>query len=281
MPTFATPEPISVELDLVVGDARIIASDRTDTVVTVHPTDEHAEIDRRAADQTTVDFTAGRLLVKAPKQRSLSLWGRPGSVDVTVEIPTGSTVRGTSSVTGFRTIGRLGECRFRTATGDIDLEHTGRLDLHTAVGAVEVGTVDGDVDVSTGSGRIRLDQVNGNAILKNSNGESWVGEVTGDVRVKSANGAITVGRGNGDITAHTAMGDVRVHDVVRGTTSLQTAFGEIEIGIHTGTAALLDVSTHFGRIRNDMAASDGPAASEEKLEVRARTSYGDVVVHRV
>ena len=36
MPTFETPDPISVTIDIV-GDARITASDRTDTVVTVRP----------------------------------------------------------------------------------------------------------------------------------------------------------------------------------------------------------------------------------------------------
>ena len=39
MPTFDTPEPISVSLELGVGDIRIVAGDRTDTVVEVRPTD--------------------------------------------------------------------------------------------------------------------------------------------------------------------------------------------------------------------------------------------------
>jgi hypothetical protein len=280
MPTFATPEPISVEIDLAVGDARITATDRADTVVSIRPSDDSVEADRRAAEQTIVDFAAGRLLIKAPKQRTLNLWGKPGSVDVLIELPTGSRVRGTSAVSAFNCVGRLGECRFKTATGDVHVEHTGPLDLRTAAGSVDVDTVDGDADVSTGSGRIRLREINGNATVKNSNGECWVGEIDGDLRVNTANGGILIGRANGDITAHTAMGDVRVNDVVRGASSLQTAFGEIEIGIHAGTAALLDVSTHFGRVRNNMATTDGPAPSEEKLEVHARTSYGDVVIHR-
>ena len=39
MPTFETPEPISVSLELGVGDVRIAASERTDTVVEVRPSD--------------------------------------------------------------------------------------------------------------------------------------------------------------------------------------------------------------------------------------------------
>ena len=37
MPTFDTPNPISVEVELGVGDIRIEASDRTETVVEVRP----------------------------------------------------------------------------------------------------------------------------------------------------------------------------------------------------------------------------------------------------
>ncbi len=67
MPKFETPEPISVSVALVVGDLRIIASDRNDTVVVVSPNDSSSEGDVKAAEQTRVEFSQGRLLVKAPK----------------------------------------------------------------------------------------------------------------------------------------------------------------------------------------------------------------------
>ena len=44
----------------------------------------------------------------------------------------------------------------------------------------------------------------------------------------------------------------------RGSVSLKTGFGEIEIGIHAGTAARLDVSTQFGHVRNLMDAASAP-----------------------
>ena len=70
MPTFDTPEPISVTIDLAVGDVRIIASDRADTVVDVRPSDASNEDDVKAAEQTRVEYADGQLLVKAPKLRS-------------------------------------------------------------------------------------------------------------------------------------------------------------------------------------------------------------------
>jgi DUF4097 and DUF4098 domain-containing protein YvlB len=280
MPTFDTPEPISAVVDLVVGDARITASDRGDTVVDIRPSDGSHEQDVRAAEQTRVEYTAGRLLVRAPRQRSLSIFGRPGSIDVTIDLPTGSHVHGDASVAAFHGAGRLGECRVKTAAGDIQLEDTGPLDLNTGAGAITVDRVAGPAEVSTGSGRVRLREIDGSAVIKNSNGDSWVGEVAGDLRVNAANGDISVDHANADVNASTANGDVRVGGVRRGSASLKTSFGEIDVGIQAGTDARLDVHTEFGHIRNHMDASEGPRPSDQTVEVRARTSYGDIVIHR-
>jgi hypothetical protein len=54
MPTFDTPEPISVSLEIGVGDIQIAASDRADTVVEVRPTDPRKAADVQAAEQTRV-----------------------------------------------------------------------------------------------------------------------------------------------------------------------------------------------------------------------------------
>jgi hypothetical protein len=280
MPTFDTPEPISAVVELVVGDARITASDRDDTVVEVRPSDGSHEPDVRAAEQTRVEYSAGRLLVKAPKQRSLGMFGKPGSIDVTIGLPAGSHVYGDASVAAFHGAGRLGECRVKTAAGDIQLEHTGPLDLNTGAGAIVVDQVAGPAEVSTGAGRVRLREIDGTAVIKNSNGDSWVGEVSGDLRVNAANGSISVDHASADINARTANGDVRIGGVTRGSASLKTSFGEIEIGIHDGTAARLDVHTQFGRIHNHLDASDGPGPSDQTVEVSARTSYGDIVIRR-
>ena len=67
MPTFDTPQPISVTLDVGMGDIQVVASDRTDTVVDVRPSDPAKKSDVTAAEQTRVEYASGRLLVKAPK----------------------------------------------------------------------------------------------------------------------------------------------------------------------------------------------------------------------
>lgn len=263
MPAFDTPEPISVTVDLGVGDVRIAASDRADTVVDVRPTDELNEPDVRAAEQTRVEYTAGRLLVMGPKQRGLGLFSKPGSVDVTIELPAGSQLQGDAGVAAFHCAGRLGACRVKTGVGDITMDRLA-----------------GPADISTSTGELHLGQIDGSAVIKNANGDCWVGEITGDLRAHTSNGDISVGRAGAGVAASSAYGDVRISEITRGSASLKTSFGEIEIGIRAGTAARLDVSTKFGRVLNDLAAAEGPGASDETAEVHASTSYGDILIRR-
>jgi DUF4097 and DUF4098 domain-containing protein YvlB len=278
MPAFATPEPISVTIELGMGDARIIASDRTDTVIEVRPRDDSKASDVRAAEQTRVEYSSGRLLVKTPRQRNFL--GRGSPVDVTIELPAGSHVQGDSGMGDFGCEGHLGECRFKTGMGNIRLDDTGELHLKTGMGNIAVDRASGDADVTTGSGEVRIGKIGGAAVIKNSNGDTVVGEVTGDLRVKSANGRISVDRAHASIIAKTANGNVRIGEVVRGAIVLETAAGELEVGIREGTAAWLDVSSQYGRVRNSLDEAGSPEQSEATVEVRARTSYGDIKIHR-
>ena len=92
--TFDTPEPISVTVDVVVGDVRITAADRRDTVVDVQPSDPASREDVKAAEQTRVECVSGHLLVKAPKLRTWSIRSHGGSIDVTIALPAGSDMHG-------------------------------------------------------------------------------------------------------------------------------------------------------------------------------------------
>lgn len=280
MPTFDTPEPISVTIDLAVGDVHLVAEERDTTTVEVRPGDASREADNRAVEQAKVEYAAGGLRIKTPRQHGLGFFGKPGSVEVTICLPSGSHVRGGTSVGAFRADGRLGECRIKTSVGDVDLDQAGSLDATTSGGTVGVAHVAGHAEVSTGSGRVRLGVIEGTAVVKNSNGDTWIGEVTGEARVSASNGDIAVDHAGAGVTATTANGHVRIGEVVRGASSLKTACGEIEIGVRAGTAAQLDASTQFGQVRNDLDISTGPEPSDETAKVLARTSYGDILIRR-
>jgi DUF4097 and DUF4098 domain-containing protein YvlB len=281
MPTFDTPGPVSVTISLGVAEMRITASDRSDTIVDVRPRDGGSNDDVRAAEQTRVEYADGRLLVKGPKTwRRYSPFSDGGSVDLVIEVPDGSSLQGDAAMGALRCEGRLGDCSFKTAVGDIVLGQAGAVRLSTSAGDITVDRADGNAEITTASGAVRIGSAGGAAVIKNSNGGSWVGDAAGDVRIVAANGDITVRRASASATAKTANGTIRVGEVIRGSAQLETAFGDVEIGIGDGTAAKLDVSTHYGAVRNEMDAADGPAPADETADVRARTAFGDIVIHR-
>jgi DUF4097 and DUF4098 domain-containing protein YvlB len=280
MPTFDTPEPISATVEPVVGHVRIIASDRTDTIVDVHPSDASNPSDVKAAEQTRVEFSGGTLSVRAPQIRLFDVSNKTRSIEVTIELPAGSRVHGSTGLGDLHGTGRLGECRFKSGTGHIQLDHTGELHLHTAFGNVVVERVAGNAEITTGSGQVRVAELDGTAVVKNSNGDTTIGTVTGSVRVRAANGAITVERAADAVDAKTANGSVKVHEVVRGSVALETGMGDIEVGIREDTAAWLDVKTRFGRVHNTMDATDAPETASDNVEVRAHTSFGEITVRR-
>ena len=281
MPTFDTPEPISVTVELGVGDLRIVASDRTDTLVEVRPSDPAKKADVTAAEQTRVEYAGGRLLIKAPKNwRQYTFRGDGESVDVQVELPAGSQLRGETGVAALRCRGRLGECRYKTGIGDIQLDQAGAVQLRTGVGDITVERAGGDAELTTGSGSVRIDRIDGTAVVKNSNGDTWIGRVTGDLRVNAANGRISVHQASATVAAKSANGDVRLGEVAHGTVDAQTAMGKVEIGIRDGAAAWLDLNTRYGTVRNDLDAAERPGPGEDAVEVRARTAFGDITIHR-
>lgn len=277
MPVYETPQPISAVLKLVSADTKVIASDRTDTRVDVQPRHPGSSLDVKAAEETIVEFTNGTLTVKAPKPNRL--WGRTGTIEVTVELPSGSNVSCQSATGDVVTEGRLGQCRFKTASGDFQLEHTGALELDTPHGDVTIGQVEGNASVSTG-GSMRIDAITGSARIKNIAGDTWVGACTGEASFNTASGDIVVAKAEQSVTARTAAGDVRLLDVVRGTMSIQAATGELEVGIRAGSAAWLDVNTLIGSVNNVMTSTEVGGDAPETVKVTARTFNGNILVHR-
>ena len=281
MPTFETPEPISVTVEVGVGDIRIAASDRADTIVEVRPSDPAKKVDVTAAEQTRVEYAGGRLLIKGPKGwRHFSPWGGSESIDVQINLPAGSDVQAEAGVAAFRCTGRLGQCQYKTGAGDIHVDHAGPVKLRTHAGDITLDRASGHVEVTSGSGAVWVGAVDGTAVLKNSNGDTRVGKVTGDLRVSAANGKIVVDESHATVAAKTANGDVRLGGVAGGPVLAETAMGKVDIGIVDGVAAWLDVNTRFGNVRNDMDAVERPDPDEDAVEVRAQTAFGDIVIGR-
>ncbi|MFF0885021.1 DUF4097 domain-containing protein [Streptomyces sp. NPDC003456] len=277
MPSFDTPEAISVTAHVYAGSVQFVAGERLDTVVEVRPRDPKKDLDVRAADQTEITYASGALTVRTPKA---GLLGRSGTVDVSVELPTGSHVDVTGAAGTVLGEGRLGEVRVRTTAGDVRLDTTGPLHLTSSHGSVSVERVEGAAEITSSTGNVRVGTLDGPAVLKNSHGTTTVGAVTGELRVNGAHGAVDIARAEESVTGTTTHGHVRLCDVARGDVRLETSNGSIEVGIREGTAAWLDVSSNRGHVRNALAASEAPERSEDTVRVRARTNWGDIDVRR-
>ncbi|MGW1025201.1 DUF4097 family beta strand repeat-containing protein [Streptomyces sp. NPDC002577] len=277
MPSFDTPEPISVTAYLYAGSIRFIAGDRLDTVVEVRPRAPKKDLDVRSADQTDVAYASGVLTVTTPKA---NLLGRGGTVDVTVELPTGSRIEMTGAGANVLGEGRLGEVRVKTSAGDVRLDTTGPLNLTASHGSITVDRVEGMAEITSSTGNVRVGTVDGPAVLKNSHGTTTVGAVSGELRVSGANGGIDIARAEASVTGTTTNGYLRVAEVACGNVQLETSNGPIEVGIREGTAAWLDVSSNNGQVRNTLAASEAPEQTEDTVKVRARTNWGNIDVLR-
>ncbi|NUS73019.1 MAG: DUF4097 family beta strand repeat protein [Corynebacteriales bacterium] len=277
MPTFDTSEPIFLTLEFDVGNVRVNASKRADTIVDVQPTNAAEDLDVRCAEQTKVSFSNGKLLVKGPKKRSP--FGRHGSIEVNIELPIGSDIQGSGSAVDFSCTGRLGDCKFKTSVGHIQVEEAGTVQLKSDHGNIDVERASGHAEIY-GMGRIHIRSVSGVATIKNGNGDTTIGEAAGPVRANAANGRINVDIARSDVDAKSANGSIRIGDITRGQIVLQAAAGDLEVGIRESTAAWLDLKTHLGTVSNSLARTDGPGASKETAEVRARTAIGDIVIRR-
>jgi DUF4097 and DUF4098 domain-containing protein YvlB len=280
MPTFDTPNPINATITVVGGTIRISAGDAGATTVTVEPTDASNPEDRKAAEQTRVEYTNGHLLVRTPKLRSWVPRNSGGSVDVTIVLPAASAVHAGGALADFVLDGPLGDVRLKTGLGHAQVEHAATLTVKTGIGDVSVDRVTGHADIASGSGEVRVRTLDATAVIKNSNGDTWIGSAAGDLRVSAANGSIAIDAARASVVAKSANGDVRLGEAVRKSVVLETSIGDLEVGIPAGTAAWLDVRAAAGKVHNSLDAAAAPDATAETVEVRARTTVGDVVIRR-
>ncbi|MBO0730890.1 MAG: hypothetical protein J2P57_16665 [Acidimicrobiaceae bacterium] len=280
MPTFDTPAPITVTVNVPVAAVDIAASERTDTVVEVVPSHPSRPGDVAAAEETQIDFGNGRLRVVQPRRLRPPWFGDAGSVDVHISLPSGSDATGEMAAGSWRTTGSLGACRITTASGDIELDEGGPVHLKSSSGAISARLVTGLAELTTGSGAIRVGTLEGPGVLKNANGETVIGEVAGELRMHAGNGDVAVERAGAGVVVKAGRGNVRLGAVSEGKVAVASGYGKIEVGVVDGVAVWLDLATGYGEVVNELDPSTKPDGNETKVEVRARTGYGDVAIRR-
>lgn len=256
MPSFPTPEPITLRAEIAAGDLEIIASDRTDTSVEVQP---RRSSDADYAAETLVEFVDGTLSVIAPERSGLR---RTPSIRVVVSLPTGSRVTAKTSSADILAGGTLQDVRATTASGDVTIERAN------------------DVRIKVSSGDVRCDVIEGDAVVDCTSGEVRIGVVHGDAELKTSSGDVDLRRAGGEVIARSASGDLEIGSFGRGRLAANTASGDISVAVVHGPAAWLDVSSLSGKVRSDLARGEQPAEGEESVEITARSLSGNITITR-
>ncbi|MEU2722134.1 DUF4097 family beta strand repeat-containing protein [Streptomyces smyrnaeus] len=210
---FKTPAPVLAVLDIPAGSIRFIAADRADTTVEVLPADPTKGRDVKAAEQTEVTYDDGVVRIEGAKGGN-RLLGPSGSIEVTVQLPTGSRVEATAADAEFRGVGRLGEVAFEGQRAQIKLDEAEGVRLTTLAGDVTVGRLGGAGEIRTQKGDIHIAEAE-----------------RGTVTLRTEYGGISVGAARGvsaSLDAGTSFGRIR--------NTLKNTDGAAGLTIHATTA---------------------------------------------
>jgi DUF4097 and DUF4098 domain-containing protein YvlB len=260
MPTFSTPTPVPVVVDVPFGALHVVASDRDDVVVTVLPADPTKSGSVRAAEETRATRDGAGISIVYPNQ--WKQWVLPfGKAE------------------SLYSEGRLGVVTMTLNAGDARIDEAASLDLKVSAGSVVVGRVDGAIDVKASAGSVRIGEA-GAGTVRASNGVTHVEAVVGDLEIVGAHADISVGTVRGNLTAKAAHAGIHVGRLTSGGVTLTSSYGTIEVGVPEGVAAWLDVTSEHGSVRNQLTPTEGPVDDEATAEVHAATGYGDIIVRR-
>jgi len=89
-----------------------------------------------------------------------------------------------------------------------------------------------------------------------------------------------VERAAAGVSATTSAGDIRLHSVRSGSVTAESTYGRVEIGVAQGSAAWLEVEARHGVVRSELEQAEGPGEADHTVEIRATTSYGDIILRR-
>ncbi|GAA3392300.1 DUF4097 family beta strand repeat-containing protein [Streptomyces roseoviridis] len=179
MQTFPTPAPVTAVLAFPAGRLRFIAADRADTTVEVLPADASKSRDVKAAERIAVGYADGVLRIEAPEPKN-RLIGDSGAVEITVQLPAGSTVEGKAAAAELRGVGRLGDLAFEGAYHHIKIDEAASVRLTAVEGDIAIGRLGGPAEISTARGDIHIDEaVRGTVSLRTDKGDITVGAAAG------------------------------------------------------------------------------------------------------
>ncbi|MDL5156323.1 DUF4097 family beta strand repeat-containing protein [Actinomycetospora termitidis] len=215
----------------------------------------------RAVAETEIAWEAGALRVRSPREVAL----RTVPLAVVVHAPEGSAGTVRAGAAPVDVAGRPGTVEVST-TGAVSLDRTSeRSRVRCGAGDVTVGRVDGALRVKGGAGDVFLD------------------EVHAGVEVVTGSGSVTAGRVAADLAVRCGSGNVTVRDASAGDLDLSTGAGTIQVGVHAGVDASVDLRSAAGSASSDLpvnATRSTEDPSSGTVRIRGRAAAGDTRVVR-
>lgn len=258
MPTethrFPADGPIGLRVRNGRGSILVTAGDTGETLVEISGRHDVASVRVSATDD------GRQVSVEVPRT-----W-RPGGTprfDITVRVPTGSTVDLGAASASIATRGVLASAEAKTASGTISIEQ-----------------VDGDCRAQSASGDVELGTIGGTVTLKSASGDLRCARVGGRCAARTASGSVDIGWAGDLVSATSASGSITVRDVARGEVTCKTSSGDIAVGVRKGTLVWLDLATSSGRTTSNLSPEEAPAkGADEVLTVKAHTASGDITIN--
>jgi Putative adhesin len=237
---FPATDPVDLRVRIPAGCVTVRAAAAQTATVTLE-TDRPGGGAERFLDATRVEFDQGALSVIVPERSWIGI-GRGRSLDVTVEVPTGSSCLAHTASADVRCTGELSALDVHTASGDVSAE--------LVSGVARAATVSGDVYVAQAV----------EADLQSTSGDVNIGQVTGPARVS------------------TVSGDVRIDAASGSRTEAKSTSGDIRVAVPPGIGVYLDLSTLSGTASSELEPADESGGAD--MTLNCRTLSGDVQVTR-
>lgn len=275
MHEFDTPAPVLLRIEIEAGDISIEASPTSSTTVTLEP--GRGEAAQELVAHTTVEQRGNEILVLAPRRSTF--FRRTPSMDVTVRVPTESSIDVRVNSGDVQTQGLLSAVRIKSGSGDVELDVVAdRLDVSSGSGDIALQEGLGAAKVSTGSGDVDIHTIMDVTSIATGSGDVQVRAAHGPIEISSGSGDVEVADAHADVSIKSASGDQQVLRARSGQVTCQSASGDVHIGIADGIPVWLDVHSLTGSVHSGLGASEPPVEGETSIAVHANTVSGDIAL---
>ena len=263
MPTYPTPDPVTVVVRIPTGRIDITTEDTNETTVEVRRMGGPGP---SGQNDVLVDFRpskrSGQLMVVAERGHK-SWFGKDASYHVTIRTPHGADVQGVSGSADFRGVGRFGSLEVRSASGDVWFDD-----------------VAGGANVKSASGDLRLGSIEGPVMVNTTSGDADIRKAGDLVNAALVSGDLKVGAAGGDVKGRSVSGDLRIDAFDRGRAELSSVSGDVQVGVLPDRRVWMDLISRSGDTSCELDIGNGERSGAPDVQIEAKSVSGDIRVRR-